>query len=915
MSRWRPALRIARRTVMRSPGRSLLIAILVGLPVAGATYADVIARTFSSPERDAQQAIGSADAAVTVTRAERLRGYNPRWLVQSGSTRAERDPATVDVPALLPKGSRIVAMPRFQPVSLARGAGVVRTLVAIGDVREPLHRYAMRLEDGRAPSAGEVLVSPRLAERLKLLDGDELRRDATVRVRNGPAVRVSGLVRDPACLSCERLVALPGSTVVRAGERTRDGSYGYAYGLADPTYLVDLPAGTDTDKLGPALAARGVALTTHEALAHPERYPSSDGQTTVTLDALRAAALVALIVALGLLEVVLLAGTAFAVGARRQTRELGLVAAGGGSARDIRRIVLAQGLVLGALGAVLGVAAGFAVSIAGRPFWERLADSEITGWAYGPAEIAGAALVGLLSGLAAAVLPAIGAGRMRPVNALAGRFRAGARARRRGALAGVALLVAGAACGLLGDQLLANDFAAYVRDLAQVKRVGGYVEVPSPTTPLAFIVGGATFALVGLVLLAPALIGAVARGGARLPLSARLAVRDAERHRHRTGPATSAIVVAVTGSVVLAFFLAGSFRADELRYPPQLPQRTLSVMPGDSPSSAMLRAADLAAAKLPGARQHRVLVPLGRLPAGRKLLPGQSDRDVRGLYADQQPGPCPSGTGREDCGVFVQVGRNGSVAIPGDEATARLLAGSGYDAAARDALAGGKALVFGEGMLDAQGMVRILDYDENNAAVRIPGHVVRSDRAYGALPSALVSRRAARAHGWDVRTSSVLVTYSARATADDVDTAVALATEQGAGVATDGGPDNPKNLALLLVAAAAAFVTLVGVAISVALSAAEGRADLATLAAVGAPPSRRRGLMASQALLVGGMGCVLGVGLGTFIAFTARATTGSPDFVVPWANIAATGIGVPLLAALVAALSTRGRLALVRRAE
>jgi len=118
-----------------------------------------------------------------------------------------------------------------------------------------------------------------------------------------------------------------------------------------------------------------------------------------------------------------------------------------------------------------------------------------------------------------------------------------------------------------------------------------------------------------------------------------------------------------------------------------------------------------------------------------------------------------------------------------------------------------------------------------------------------------------------------------------------------------------------LIVAAAAFVTLVGVAISVALSAAEGRADLATLAAVGAPPRRRRALMASQALLVGGLGCLLGVGLGTFIAFTARSATGSPNFVVPWTNLAATAIGVPLLAALVAALCTRSRLPMVRRAE
>lgn len=73
--------------------------------------------------------------------------------------------------------------------------------------------------------------------------------------------------------------------------------------------------------------------------------------------------------------------------------------------------------------------------------------------------------------------------------------------------------------------------------------------------------------------------------------------------------------------------------------------------------------------------------------------------------------------------------------------------------------------------------------------------------------------------------------------------------------------------------------------------------------------------MASQALLVGGLGCVLGVALGTFIAFTLRKTTGSPSFDVPWATIAEMGIGVPLLGALVAALCARARLPLVRRAE
>ena len=116
------------------------------------------------------------------------------------------------------------------------------------------------------------------------------------------------------------------------------------------------------------------------------------------------------------------------------------------------------------------------------------------------------------------------------------------------------------------------------------------------------------------------------------------------------------------------------------------------------------------------------------------------------------------------------------------------------------------------------------------------------------------------------------------------------------------------------IAAIAALVTLIGVAIAVSLSAAEGRADLATLAAVGAEPRRRRLLAACQALLIAGLGCGLGVLGGTFVAFTARATTGSPEFVVPWSNLLVTTLAVPLLAVVIAAVFTPSRLPLVRRA-
>ena len=63
-----------------------------------------------------------------------------------------------------------------------------------------------------------------------------------------------------------------------------------------------------------------------------------------------------------------------------------------------------------------------------------------------------------------------------------------------------------------------------------------------------------------------------------------------------------------------------------------------------------------------------------------------------------------------------------------------------------------------------------------------------------------------------------------------------------------------------------------------------------------------------------GLGCALGVGFGAFVAYTARATTGAPVLVVPWANLAVTIVVVPLLAMLVAGLLMPSRLPLMRRA-
>ena len=134
------------------------------------------------------------------------------------------------------------------------------------------------------------------------------------------------------------------------------------------------------------------------------------------------------------------------------------------------------------------------------------------------------------------------------------------------------------------------------------------------------------------MVLAPAAIAALASPAGRMPLSLRLAMRDAARHRHRTGPATSAIAVAVAGSVVLAFLSVGNLRAEELRYVPALPPHVLSVEPGRRRSTRDGERRERAAADCPAARRTSCASRCARRPGI-----GTSEAYLRQLYLTPDP--------------------------------------------------------------------------------------------------------------------------------------------------------------------------------------------------------------------------------------------------------------------------------------
>src|SRR3954452_16665891 len=165
-SRWRPALRMARRDLWRHKGRTLLTMFLVALPVlVGVAVAEFHHNTQWEGEWAARSTMGGADAIVEVTPFAKTRvrywpdamNARPAFFTRDAEGKrrpVRRDPSTVDIAALLPAGSRIIPAMDYRGVTLATGGlGQVKIL----DASDPMARGLASVAAGVAPrTADEV---------------------------------------------------------------------------------------------------------------------------------------------------------------------------------------------------------------------------------------------------------------------------------------------------------------------------------------------------------------------------------------------------------------------------------------------------------------------------------------------------------------------------------------------------------------------------------------------------------------------------------------------------------------------------------------------------------------------------------------------------------------------------------------
>ncbi|HEX7535673.1 MAG TPA: FtsX-like permease family protein [Dermatophilaceae bacterium] len=181
--------------------------------------------------------------------------------------------------------------------------------------------------------------------------------------------------------------------------------------------------------------------------------------------------------------------------------------------------------------------------------------------------------------------------------------------------------------------------------------------------------------------------------------------------------------------------------------------------------------------------------------------------------------------------------------------------------------------------------------------------------------------------GWPVSLSFLEVTSSTGMISGAAESAINDRLGEDSPMLVERGFQNEAWLILLILFSVAGSLVLIASLISTALSLAESQNDMATLAAVGATRHTRRGVAASQALVVALCGCLLGllVGLVPGIAITWPLTTQGwnpvtgqpfaqpPIIVIPWLHLVAVCAGVPLLAAGLAWAAVRRHPQMTRR--
>lgn len=804
MSAWRVAARLARREVRTHWARSLLVVVIIAVPVAAA---QAVAIAWRSVDRSIDFA---SDDGVSPTYfpehadAQDVTGFDPRL----------GEPPPIDGATQTAVGFRV----QDWTSTPGHGAGP-DDLSRVDIVGFVVDRSAVDLTEGREPGTRhEVVISTALADDAGLAVGDRM--EAVASEVELVVVGIAGTdqVNGPTAWAGPPADAAD-DWVPAALARFRDsGNDQVEASMWQLTWFGASGGGVDGEP--------GDDLWVDDELAYAS---SSDvGLSDVVVGAVVAA------IAIGFVATT--ASTAFAIGARRQMRQLGILASAGARPADLFRAVVLQGTVLGAVAAV----AATVLTVTARSVVLRTVLDEGDWIVPRMTTLAvGIAVLGVVAGTVAAVVPALTASTVPTLSALAGR-RPTRRRRLRTPWLGLVLVPVG--LGLL--TWAASD-----------------ASTDSSSDSLASVVG-VLATMVGAIALSPGIVAVIGTLSGRVGGTVRLAGRSLARSGMRTAAVVASTAVALSIPAIVLVAQAHDEATDRI-------DRT----PAEEKVDEAYRSATIVRIEAPTDQGDAVLAQVSAIVgatgiATRTIPVLYDDRPISAISVD--PERLRAVTGDDavadalETGDLVQLeGRSrdadlGAYAPFGGREPGATIDGGDITTVAADDISLLTALLFAD---TSTGLVGLVPDGPSYAGGvvyvegELPGSTQRELESLSA-PLQVVPSRAALAE---------------------------LAPSDGRDLVSVwvDGPDPTTPPVALLTLAGSILLALIVVGTASALAAADGRDDERIVVAVGAPPTVVRQRRALEATLTALAATALGVGVGAVATVLVLRAGGSDAFGSP----------------------------------
>lgn len=382
----RLAFKIAVRFLKSSKGQTILIALGIAIGVSVQVFIGSLIQGLQKSLID--KTIGSSAQVSIVSNLEdkAFEAYEDIMnIAKSSDTRITVASAAVDGPQF------IQANGKLEPI-LLRGLSLKEA--------EGLYKLKDRIYEGKAPNGeNEVILGRNLAEELKAKIGDEI--SIVAAYGNKKEVKVSGLYDF-------KVANLNKSWVISNMKTAQD-----ILGLDNKATSIEM-------QVSEVFAADEIATLIENKLSNKNlKVTNWKVQNEELLSGLKGQSMSSIMIQVFVLVAVVLGiASVLAITVLQKSKQLGILKAMGIKDKDASLIFIFEGLLLGVLGAVLGIAFGLFLSFTFTKFALNPDGTPVIALYIDPKFIAFSAIIAVLSATIAALIPARKSSKLNPIEVI-----------------------------------------------------------------------------------------------------------------------------------------------------------------------------------------------------------------------------------------------------------------------------------------------------------------------------------------------------------------------------------------------------------------------------------------------------------------------------------------------------------------